>query len=92
METKQIKKNNTPSCYLPKKSRKSPKMNRLPGDSDVWEERVMIHRESGRRRSCFRSKNTDRWTWDEPPSGASKIRLRSICGAKFLKPRVLTIL
>ena len=45
----------------------------MRGDDDVWIEKRLVHKETGRARSFFFSKKTGRRVPDEPPSGASKV-------------------
>lgn len=47
--------------------------NHLSGDGDVWVEKIMKNKNTGRRRSFFYSMKTGERTTDEPPSGASTV-------------------
>mmetsp|Transcript_7354 Transcript_7354/g.9358 ORF Transcript_7354/g.9358 Transcript_7354/m.9358 type:complete len:108 (+) Transcript_7354:301-624(+) len=64
--------------YVPKRSRRVSFKKTAPADGDTWVEYVVIiDKQSIETRSYFRSKNTDKCVWDEPPSGASNIILFS---------------
>lgn len=66
----------TEEGYVPKKSRRVKRKHSAPADGDTWTESVVIvDKESGERRSYFRSKLTNKCYWDEPPSGATNIIL-----------------
>lgn len=62
--------------HVPRKSRISPSFKkRGGGDNDVWIEMIATHKKSGKERSYFKSVNTRKKVWDEPPTGASQIVL-----------------
>ena len=62
--------------YEPKQSKRI-RFDKCPkSDGDTWVEHVVIYNpQTNEKRSYFKSINTNKWVWDEPPSGADKIIL-----------------
>lgn len=52
---------------------KSKKLQQITSDGDVWYERIMKSKKTGKTKSCFVSSNTGVHVLDEPPSGASRV-------------------
>ena len=64
--------------YEPKQSKRVRLEQTAKADGDTWVEHVVIYDQKTRKkRSYFKSKNTNKCVWDEPPSGASNIILFS---------------
>ena len=52
---------------------RSKRLQQISSDGDVWYERKMVHKRTGKKRSFFISEKTGRSVIDEPPSGAAEI-------------------
>ncbi len=65
---------NDPMASPSKKIAKSNlKITANEGDGDIWVEMIFRHKDTGKMRIMFVSKNTGKKVADEPPSGASKV-------------------
>ncbi len=64
--------------YEPKQSKRVRLEQTAKADGDTWVEHVVIYdKKTRKKRSYFKSTNTNKCVWDEPPSGASNIILFS---------------
>jgi len=69
-ETKENDKSNP--FAKPSKSMKNTNIE-IIGDNDVWEERILVQKNTGKEKSFFYSANTGFRVKDEPPTGASQV-------------------